>query len=71
MRSDEGFTKVYHVVEVEDDVYGENSVPKIDLNLRIGSEPVLDFGDVNTESLPIFKDYPGDTFVKVTEIEID
>jgi len=59
------------VVEVEDDVSGEDLVPKIDLDLGIGSEPVLDFGDVSSESLPIFEDYPGDTFEKVGEIDIN
>jgi len=39
--------------------------------LGTGSLPILDFGDVSSESLPVFKDYPGDTFVKVGEIEID
>jgi len=39
--------------------------------LGIGSKPVLDFRDASIESLPVFEDYPGDTFVKVGEIEID
>ena len=46
-------------------------MPKINLDLGTGSEPVLDFGYVSFESLPVFEDYPGDTFEKVGEIEID
>jgi len=33
---------------------GEGLVPKIDLDLGTGSEPVLDFGYVSFESLPVF-----------------
>ena len=71
LRPGQGFTEIIDVVEVEDDVSGEGSVPKIDLDLGAGSKPVLDFGDVSTEFLPVFEDYQGDTFVKVGEIEID
>jgi len=70
LKLDEGFTKINDVVKVEDDVSGEDSGPKMDLDLGTGFEPVLDFEDVSTESLPIFEDHPGDTFVKVAEIEI-
>jgi len=71
VRPDEGFTEVCEVVEVEDDVSEEDSVPKIDLDLGTGSEPVLDFGDVSSESLPVFEDYRGNTVEKVGEIDID
>jgi len=71
LRPNEGFIEVYDVVEVEDDVSGEDSVPKNNLDLETGSEPVLSFGDVSRESLHVFEDYLGDTFVKVGEIEID
>ena len=71
LKQDEGFTEINDVVEVEDDASREDSVRKIDLDLGTEFEPVLDFGDVSTESLPIFGDYPGDTFVQVAEIEID
>jgi len=70
VRPDEGFAEVCEVVEVEDDV-SEGFGPKIDLDLRTGSEPVLDFGEVSSESLPVFEDYPGDTFKKVGEIDLD
>ena len=56
VRPDEGFTEVCEVVEVEDDVSEENLVLKIDLDFVTGSEPVLDFGDVSSESLPVFED---------------
>jgi len=39
--------------------------------LGIGPEPVRDFGEVSSESLPVFEDYPGDTFEKVGEIDLD
>ena len=71
MRPDEGFTEVCDVVEVEDDVSEEDLVPKIDLDFETGSEPVLDFGDVSSDSLPVFEDYSGDTFEKVGGIHID
>jgi len=54
VRPDERFTEVCEVVEVEDDVSGEDSVPKIALDLGTGSEPVLDFDVVSSESLPVF-----------------
>ena len=71
VRPNEGFTKVCEVLEVEDDVSKEDLVPKIDLDLGTGPELVLDFGDVSSESLPVFEDYPGDTFEKVGEIDLD
>ena len=67
----EGFTEVCKVVEDEDDVSKEDLVTKIDLDLGIGSKPVLNLGDVSSESLPVFEDYPGDIFEKVGEIDID
>jgi len=39
--------------------------------LGTGSEPVRDFGEVSSESLPVFEDYPGDSFEKVGEIDLD
>ena len=42
------------VVEVEDDVSGEDSVPKIDVDLGTGSEPILDFGNVSSKFVPVF-----------------
>jgi len=71
VRPNEGFTKVCEVLEVEDDVSKEDLVPKIDLDLGTGPELVLDFGDVSSESLPVFENYPSDTFEKVGEINID
>ena len=71
VRPDEGFVEVCEVVEVEDDVSEEGLGPKIDLDLGTGNEPVLDFGDVSSESLPVFEDYQGDTFEKVGEIDLD
>ena len=58
-------------MEVEDDVFEEDLVPKIDLDSGTGFEPVLDFRDISFESLPIFEDYPGDTFEKVGESVTD
>ena len=55
------------VVEVEDDTSEEGV--KIDLNLGTGAEPIHDFGGICSESLPIFEDYPGDTFEKVGEMD--
>jgi len=66
-----GFMEVCEVVEVEDETSEEGFGLKIDLNLGIGSEPVRDFRDVGSESLPVFEDYPGDTFEKVGEIDLD
>ena len=57
VRPDEGFTEVCEVLEVEDDVSEDNLEPKIDLDLGTRSEPVLDFGDASSESLPVFEDY--------------
>ena len=54
VRPDESFTEVCEVVKVEDDVSEKDLVLKIDLDLETGSEPVLDFGDVSSQSLPIF-----------------
>ena len=71
LRPNEGFPEVCEVVEVEDDVSEDDPVPKINLDLGTGSEPVLDFKDNSSESLPVFEDYRGDTFEKVGEIDID
>jgi len=71
MRPYEGFAEVCEVVEAEDDVSEENLEPKINLDLGTGPESVLNFRDVSSESLPIFEDYPGDTFEKVGEIDLD
>ena len=71
MTPDEVSVEVCEVVEVEDDVSEEDFVPKIDLDLGIGFEPVRAFGEVSFESLPVFEDYPGDTFEKVGEIDLD
>jgi len=59
---DEGFAEVCEVVEVEDDVSKEGFGPKIDLDLGTVSELVRDFGEVSSESLPVFEDYLGNTF---------
>ena len=71
MRPDEGSVKVCEVVEIEDDISEEGFGPRIDLDLGIGSEPVRDFGKTTSEPLPVFEDYPGDTFEKVGEIDLD
>jgi len=63
----EGFLEVCEVVEVEGDTSKEGFGPKIDLDLGTGSELVRDFG----ESLPIFENYPRDTFEKVGKIDLD
>jgi len=34
LRQGKGFTEIIDIVEVEDNVTGEDSVPKIDLDLR-------------------------------------
>jgi len=44
---------------------------RLDLNLGTGVESIHDFGDVGFESLPMFEDYPSDTFEKVGEIDLD
>jgi len=66
MKLVEDFVKVCDVVEVGDDTSEEGV--KIDLNLGTGDEPILDF---QVESLPVFEDYPGDTFEKVGEIDLN
>jgi len=70
-RKDEDLLEVCEVVEVEDDTSKEALGPKIDLDLGTTSEPVCDFEDVCSKSLPVFEDYPGDTFEKVGEIVLD
>jgi len=54
MKPAEDFVEVCEVVEFEDDTSEEGFRQKIDLNLGTGAEPVHDFGDVGSESLPIF-----------------
>ena len=71
VRPDEGFVEVCKVVEVEDDVSEEGFGPKINLDLETGSEPVRDFGEVSSKTVPVSEDYPGDTFAKVGEIDLD
>jgi len=39
--------------------------------LGTGADPVHDFRDVGSGSLPVFEDYPGNTFEKVGEIDLD
>ena len=65
----EVFVEVHDVVEVEDDTSEEGAT--VDLNLGTGAEPVHDYGDVGSESIPVFEDYLGDTFEKVGEIDLD
>jgi len=65
----EDFMEVHDVVEVEDDTSKEGT--KIDLNLGTGAKPIHDFGGVGSESLPVFEDYPGNTFEKVEEIDLE
>jgi len=48
LKPGKGFTKIINVVEAEDNVSGEDSVSKIDLDLGTGSKHVLDFGNVST-----------------------
>jgi len=67
VKPDEGFVEVCEAVEVQDDTSEEGFRPKINLDLGIGSDLVCDFG----ESLPVFEDYPEDTFEKVGEIDLD
>jgi len=71
VRPDEGFVEVCEVVEVEDDVSEEGFGLKINLDLGTGSEPVCDFRKVSSETLPVFEDYTGDTFEKVSKIDLD
>jgi len=71
VKPDEGFVEVCEVVKVEVDTFEKGFRPKIDLDLGTGSEPVRDCRDVGSESLPVFEDYPGDTFEKVGEIDLD
>jgi len=71
VKLDKGFVEVCEIVEVEDDASEEGFGPKIDLDLATGSKPVHDFGKVSSESLPVFEDYPSDTFEKVDEIDLD
>ena len=59
VRPDEGFVEVCKVVEVEDDVSEEGFGPKINLDLETGSEPVRDFGEVSSKTVPVSEDYPG------------
>ena len=61
--------EVHDIVEVEDDTSEEGV--KIDLNLETRAEPIHDFGGSGFESLPVFEDYPGDSFEKVREIDLD
>jgi len=62
------FGEVHDVVDVEDDTSEEG---KIDLNLRTGAEPVHEFEGSGSESLLVFEDYPGDSFKKVGEIDLE
>jgi len=64
----EVFGEVHDDVEVGDDTSEEG---KIDLNLGTGADHVHEFGGSGSESLPVFDDYPGDSFEKVGEIDLD
>jgi len=69
VKSAEVFGEVHDVVEVEDDTSEEGAT--VDLNLGTGAEPVHDIGGSGSESLPVFEDYPGDSFEKVGKIDLD
>ena len=71
VKPNEGSVEMCKVVKVEDDTSEEGVRKKIDLNLGTGAEPVHDFRDVGSELLPVFENYPGDTFEKVGEVDLE
>ena len=67
VKSVDEFVEVHDEVEIEDD-QDEGFGPQIELDLGIGSDPVLDFGD---ELFPEIEDHPGDSFEKVRDSDLD
>jgi len=63
----EDFVEIHDEVEIEDDLL-EGIGPQIELDLGTGSNLVREFGN---ESFPVCEDYPGDSFEKVGEIDLD
>ena len=60
----EVFREVHDAVEVGDDTSQEG---KIELDMGIGDVPIHEIGDGG----PVFEDYPGDSFEKVGEIDLE